>query len=156
MMAFFEGFSVFAGLVVMLYPNNVFSSLIGINLQTMIHHGAMVAVGIFMVAYDRHQNKRSFFGGLTVFYVFSAAALILNEVIYTAVIAKGAIVEFNMFYISRHFPCTLPILSEIFRQVNYPTFLLIYLIGFTAVSTLVFGIERGVLILLRKRHRRPQ
>lgn len=150
---FFAGFSLFAGLAVMLYPNNVFSSVIGINVQTMVHHGAMVAVGIFMAAYHRRMDKRSFAGSLIVFYAFAAVAFLLNEVIYTAVISKGPSTEFNMFYISRYYPCTLPILSEISRQVNYPIFLLIYLVGFTAVSALFYGIEKGILALLQKAKR---
>ncbi|MCK7485244.1 MAG: hypothetical protein MZU97_06565 [Bacillus subtilis] len=36
----------FAGLAVMLYPNDVFITTIGINIQTMVHHGAMMVVGV--------------------------------------------------------------------------------------------------------------
>ena len=153
---FFASVSLFAGLVVMLYPNNVFCSLIGINVQTMIHHGAMVAVGIFMVAYDRRMDKRSFAGSLAVFYAFAAVAFLLNEVICTTVLPKGPDTEFNMFYISRHYPCTLPILSDIFNKVDYPVFLLIYLVGLTAVSALFYGIEKGILALLQKAKRQTE
>ena len=47
-MAFMMTFSLFGGLVVMAYPNDVFIETIGINLQTMIHHGLQVVLGIYL------------------------------------------------------------------------------------------------------------
>ena len=147
--AFFAGFSLFAGLVVMVYPNDVFASVIGINIQTMVHHGSMVAVGIFMVAYNRHHmNKRYFFGSLAVFYAFTAVAVALNEAIHAMIVAKGLNTSFNMFYISRHYSCTLPLLGDVYQKVPYPVFLVIYIVGFAAVSALIYGLEKGILALI--------
>ena len=148
--AFFAGFSLFAGLAVMAYPFDVFSTLVGINIQTMIHHGCMVAVGIFMVAYNRHHmNKRYFAGSLAVFYAFAAVAVILNEAIHAMIVDRALVdASFNMFFISRHYPCTLPVLADIYAKVPYPAFLCIYMIGFAAVSALIYGLEKGVLALI--------
>ena len=46
-------FVLFAGICVMIYPNDVFVNMIGINLQTMIHHGLQVIFGIFFIVYNR-------------------------------------------------------------------------------------------------------
>ena len=38
-MSFLMSFSLFGGLAVMLYPGDVFNNMVGINIQTMFHHG---------------------------------------------------------------------------------------------------------------------
>jgi len=43
-------FSLIAGLAVMIMPGDVFISEIGINIQTMVHHGGQVFIGIFLLA----------------------------------------------------------------------------------------------------------
>ena len=45
--AYMMTFSLFAGLAVFCYPNDVFVVTTGINYQTMIHHGFQLALGIF-------------------------------------------------------------------------------------------------------------
>lgn len=154
--AFFAGFGLFAGIAVMLYPIDVFTSSAFICTQTMVHHSSMVAVGIFMVGYNRHHmNKRYFFGSLAVFYSFAIVAIILNEVMHTMLIEKGLNMYFNMFFISRHYPCTLPVLADIYAKVPYPVFLCIYLVGFAVVSALIYGIEKGILALIyRRKHKK--
>ena len=153
--AFFAGFSLFAGLAVMLYPIDVFTSLVGINIQTMIHHGSMVALGIFMVTYNRHHmNKRYFVGSLAVFYSFAGLAIVLNEVIHAMIVEKQLVDQnINLFFISRHYPCTLPVLADIYAKVPYPVFLCIYLVGFAAVSALIYGLEKGILALIYRKKR---
>ena len=47
--AYLATFSVFAGLCVMAYPGDVFISTVGINIQTMICHGSMVVLGIYLL-----------------------------------------------------------------------------------------------------------
>ncbi len=153
-MTFFSGFSLFAGLAVMLYPNDVFISEIGINIQTMIHHGSQVAVGVFLVAYNRHRmNCKSFMGSLAVFGCFVVAAMLLNVVVHHGLVACGmADTTFNMFFISPYHDCTLPVLSAVDPLVPYPVFFLIYLLGFSVVSGIVYGIEKGILALVMKKN----
>ena len=147
--AFFAGFSLFAGTVVMIYPGDVFTSILGINIQTMVHHGAMVALGIFMVAYNRrHMGKRYFAGRLVVFYAFVAVAMVLNETVHAMIVRQGLSDYINLFYISRHYACSLPVLSGIYASVPFPAFLCIYLLGFTGVSALIYGLEKGILALI--------
>lgn len=141
--SFFATFSFFAGFAVMLYPNDVFINMIGINLQTMIHHGTQVALGVLLVAHNRKRmNKRYFVGSLVVFYIFAAIAMILNEIVHNHLVQIGANDAFNMFYISPYHDCTLPVLANIYKMVPYPVFLIIYLIGFAVVSLIIFGLEK--------------
>ncbi len=157
-MAFFSTFSLFAGIAVMLYPADVFISMIGINVQTMIHHGGQVAIGILLVAYNRHRlNKRYFAESLLLFYVFAAIAMAMNLGVHAALVAaRMEDTVFNMFFISPYHDCTLPVLSAIYPKVPYPVFLLIYLVGFAVISALIYAIEKGIVALTSKRGRGKQ
>ena len=137
--AYMVTFSLLAGLIVMIYPGDVFSSTTSINIQTMVHHGFQLAIGIFLAAHNRHKlNKRFFAWSVAVFAALSAVALILNVVMHYAKPGVG----FNMFYISPFQPCTLPVLSAIYPLVPYPVYLLIYVLGFALVSAIIYAIEK--------------
>ena len=149
--AFFACFSLFAGLTVMIYPGDVFASTAFINIQTMIHHGSMVALGVLMVARNRnHMNKRYFGGSMTIFYSFAVIALILNELVYKLVLFDDPGSAFNMFFISRYYPCTLPLLSNVYNAVPYGWYLVIYFVGFTFASALIYTIEKSIITLSKK------
>ena len=144
-MSFLSTFALFGGLAVMLYPGDVFTYMIGINIQTMIHHGSQVVIGLFLAARNRHRFSFKFFlMGIIPFAILSAVALGLNEVIHLYLAGKGqAGTTFNMFFISRHHPCTLPVLSTLAPKLPYPVFLMIYLVGFALAAGIVFGLESG-------------
>lgn len=149
--AYMVTFSLFAGLIVMIYPGDVFSYTLGINIQTMVHHGLQLATGIFLVAHNRHRlSKRFFAWSMMVFVVFAGIALLLNTVMHYVKPDAG----FNMFFISPFQPCTLPVLSAIYPLVPYPVYLLMYVLGFALVSALVYTIEKcTVMICSRIKHR---
>ena len=48
--AYLATYAVFAGTAVMIYPNDAFVRTIGINIQTMICHGSMITIGIYLYA----------------------------------------------------------------------------------------------------------
>ena len=145
--SFMGAFCLFGGIAVMFYPNDVFISTIGINIQTMIHHGAQVVMGIFLTVHQR--NKLGIFHylkSIPVFAAFSILAIVMNEIAFYS----GLQETFNMFYISSHYPCTLPILSQIYEIVPYIVFLLIYLLGFVLVSAIVYFAQLGIIKLVNK------
>jgi hypothetical protein len=148
-MAFLATFSVFGGLAVICYPNDVFTVLGGVNVQTMIHHGSQIAIGLFLAA--RNRNRWSFklyVKGIATFSIMSAIAILLNEAMFAHFTNNGITnVAFNMFYISRHYGCSLPVLSMIYPKVPYPVFLLVYLLGFVFVATVIFLAEQGCIRL---------
>ena len=138
LMMFTATFCFFGGFVVMLYPGDVFTYYIGINIQTMVHHGMQVVMGILCALRLMDQKKYTmwnFLGGSIVFASMSAIALVLNEIWYDRV---------NLFYISSHHTSTLPILSSIYPLVPYPVFLLIYLIGFMLAAQIIYWSILGI------------
>ena len=143
--AFLATFSVFGGLAVMLYPNDVFTVVGSVNVQTMIHHGSQIAIGMFLAAWNRNRwGFKLYAKGIATFAVMSAIAMLLNEAMFAHFANKGITnVAFNMFYVSRHYGCSLPVLSMIYPKVPYPVFLLIYLLGFAVVAGLIFLAVKG-------------
>lgn len=133
---FLATFSLFAGLAVMFYTNDVFSTYIGINLQTMIHHGAMVIFGVYLGGRLLREGKMTlpyFLRGCLVFVIMLLIALILNL---CAPLFTDEL--FNMFYIGPNFPCTLVILDRIYLNVPYILFFIIYTLGFSFAALLIF------------------
>lgn len=47
--AYLSSYAVFAGLSVMVWPSGVFTDIISLNIQTMICHGSMISIGIFLL-----------------------------------------------------------------------------------------------------------
>lgn len=127
-------FALFAGLCVMVYPGDVFISTIGINIQTMICHGSMVCIGIYLLAtgYVRLEH-RTVLKAMPVFAVCVLLAVIMNEVAHLA----GLEETFNMFFVSPYWDCTLPLYSLIHEAVPFPLNLIIYIAGFTAASWII-------------------
>ncbi len=157
-MSFLATFSLFGGLAVMAYPGDVFIGMIGINIQTMVHHGSQVILGVLMVAWDRRRMDKVFFAkGIAVFAILAAVAMILNLGVHAALVSAGmGDLTFNMFFISPYHPCTLPVLSLVYPAVPYPVFLALYLLGFSAVAGIVFAMEAGILHLIGRRNPRAE
>ena len=149
--AFLCTFSLFGGLAVMVYPNDVFISTIGINIQTMVHHGAQVALGIFLAVHNRKRLSPShFLSALPIFTVLVTTAMLLNIGVHHALLANGQTDTFNMFFVSPYHPCTLPVLSSVYELVPYPIFLFIYLFGFSLVAALVYFVIYAITAPIRK------
>ena len=146
--AYSATYVLFAGMAVMLYPNDVFIRTIGINIQTMVWHGSQVILGVYFLSrYAEKLNLTFFLGGVIVFVCMSAAAIALDLIIPRFVTDE----TFNMFYISPLFPSTLPVLSIIYPMVPWIVFFLLYLIGFTLVAYLVYLAAKGISKLTNKK-----
>lgn len=139
-------FAFFGGLVVCIYPGDVLSRYIGINFQSMIHHGLQVVIGALTIVYNRRRFvHRHYLYSLSVFAAFATVAMILNVVVYHIFMANGMDNTFNMFFISPYFECTLPILDTIYGVVPYPVFLLIYLLGFSLIAAIIFYASKFII-----------
>lgn len=142
--AFMATYGLFGGATVMVYPEIVFNSMIGINIQTMIHHGLMFVVGVMLyVSGAVKATPKSTFRAIPVFLILIVTAIILNLAVYPSIADQEA-QAFNMFYISPYFPCELPLLMDIQKIVPYPVFLLIYVLGFTGIAFLMPTIALGI------------
>lgn len=144
-LAYMMSFSFFAGLAVMIYPNDVFTETLGINYQTMIHHGSQVLLGaLYAVRYRQRMNKRFFLGGIKVFVVMVSVAMLMNVAVYRIFSVSGITETFNMFYISPHFECTLPVLSIVWDMVPYVAFVCCYFFGFILAALIVFSLLKAL------------
>ena len=145
--SFLGFFALFGGLVVMLYPGDVYNtSYIGVAIQSMVHHGLMVAIGIYLLVKNKDKlNIKYYLKSLVVFVAMLVVATILNETIIFA--TKDS---FNMFYISRHFDCTMPLLSIIYQKLPYPVFLIVYIVGFAIAGMVMFLVAKLIKLICDK------
>lgn len=134
-LAFLATYGLFAGIAVMLYPSDVFVTTMGINIQTMVHHGGMVIVGIALIYSGQVKlNLKSFFKAASVFSIVVTIAVLLNTIHNTWINEP----TFNMFFINPKYGNHLPILSSIEPLVNGFIFVIIYYLGFSMVALIVY------------------
>ncbi len=132
--SFTMSFAFFGGLAVMLYPGDVFQGCIGINLQTMVHHGTQVILGIFVAVHERKKfSKKFFLSSIIVFSVIVVVAILFNVVGHLLIPEQGL----NMFFVGPYVKSALPILSMIYPKVPWVVFLFIYIGGFSLIAMLI-------------------
>ena len=135
--AFLGSYCLVAGLIVMLYPSTVFTETVGVNIQTMLHHGIMFVVGVMLYASGVVKMRpKSAIPALPIFFILLTIAMILNISIYP-IIEGDSSQAFNMFYISPYYDCTLPFLSMFANDIPYILFFFIYALGFTGLAFLM-------------------
>lgn len=134
--AYLATFALFAGLCVMFYPGQVFISTIGINIQTMICHGLMVTIGIYLLGtgYVKLEHK-TILKAIPVFVACLVLAMIMNEIAHFSGLLERE--TFNMFYISPYCEPSLLVYSTVQAAVPYPWCLFIYIAGFSAASYII-------------------
>ena len=141
--SFLATFGLFAGLVVMIYPNTILSNIIFRFSQSMIHHASMLIVGILMYVSGKVKiNHKTFLKALPVFIVCVIIAFMMNLIYH----ATGNSNSFNMFYIGPYNKCDIPILNTIGSALNIASknlhfgnfvFILIYIVGFSIAAYLI-------------------
>lgn len=136
----------------MLCPNNVFVKTIGINIQTMVHHGLQVALGFFCAC--RNIKKFKFINLINcfvIFFILANIAIVINEV--GNVLTTESV---NMFYFSRHHESIFPIVKDLIPILPYPVFLLIYFPVFFAITLAIYycfiGVEKLIINLKNKKN----
>lgn len=114
------------GLVVCIYTKMVTSDLIFINIQTMVHHGALVVLGVFIYVWNRKSiTIKTFYRSMIAFTITAVIAIIINVAFYPHFI--------NMFFINPTRITNLPIGSIVQEKAGYP----VYLIGFLSLIALM-------------------
>ena len=148
--SFLATFAVFAGACVMVYPGDVFTSSVWINIQSMICHGSMLVVGIFLYYTGAVKAEhKTILRGMAVFSVAVCMAVVLNELAVVVGIVPDE--TFNMFFVSRHCEPSLPVYSSVQAIVPYPWCLFIYVAGFTAASYIMLLIAMLVKKIAHKK-----
>lgn len=143
---FLATYSFFSGSAVMLYPATVYVTTIGINIQTMVHHGTLCVLGIGLLVNHVKFNWKTFIGSMLVFAVFLGIAIILNT-IHNNFIQDGT---FNMFFVNPKSNTGLPILELIQPKVSGTVFIIIYYFGFSLVAFIIFGLAKLILSKQKK------
>lgn len=152
-------FMLIAGLAVMIFPSTVFVSQIFICFHTMLWHGGMVAVGLYIISYRRMgTNFKQWFRGFLVLAGFVLIAVITNLLIHY--FGSPALQEFDAFFLdpfAEEGYNKIFILSGIYNTFVYqwqlpialafPLYIVIYLFAFGVGSLMVFLIARLVLYL---------
>ncbi len=129
-------YALFAGICVMFYPNDVLCNTIGINIQTMICHGSMITVGIY-VLYTKSVKleHKTILGAMSVFASAMGIAMILNEAAYFLGITEAE--NFNMFYISPHEAPHLIVYSSVQEVLPFPFCTIVYFLAFSLAAYLI-------------------
>ena len=141
--AYLATFAVFAGLCVMIYPGDVFVHTLGINIQTVICHGSMICVGVYLFHTGTVKlEHRTILKAMAVFSCTVSIAVVLNEIAHWSGLLDREV--FNMFFISRHCKPSLPVYSLVQTVVPYPWCLLIYIVAFTLASYLILLLAKAV------------
>lgn len=132
-------YALMAGICVMIYPSSVFTENILINIQTMVNHGTMVSIGLYLLISGYVKcEKRTLIEAFKVFACCITIAIVLNEWAYISGIVYDY--PFNMFYISPYVKGGLPVFGVIQTVVSYPMSLIIYIGGFTLGSGIILWI----------------
>lgn len=146
--AYLATYAIFAGTAVMVYPGDVFTETVGINIQTMICHGSMITIGIYLFATGHVKlQHRTILKAMPVFAVTAGVAMLLNEIANVTGLATEH--NFNMFYFSPYCDPHLPVYSTVQQLVPYPFCLILYIAGFTAAAYLILLIAMGIDKLIR-------
>lgn len=147
--AYLATFAVFAGVCVMIYPGDVFISTTGINIQTMICHGSMVYVGVYLFTSGHVKlEHKTILKAVPVFAVCVALACVMNEIAYASGLLETE--TFNMFFVSPHCEPSLPLYSLVQQVVPFPWSLVIYIAIFTLAAYLILLIAMASSRLRRK------
>lgn len=140
-------FGLIGALATLLYPGFVFSGVIGVNIQTMLHHGIMIAISIWLFTSGRIKfEKHSFIGASIIFVVVSLIALLLNIFLYQTSVAQGYI--FNMFFNSPYFTSQIPVVGNL----PYPIFLFIYYILFITLGLGIYMFAKLMNKITKRKH----
>lgn len=134
--AYLGTYSLFAGLCVMFYPVSVFVGTVGINVQTMICHGSMVTIGMYLLGsgYVRAEAD-TMRKALPVFLTLLVMAATMNEMVHHTSLLETE--TFNMFFISPYCAPELPVYSMVQQVLPFPLSLGVYVLAFTTAGGLL-------------------
>ena len=125
------------GIVVCIYTKMATSTLIYINIQTFIHHGSQVILGVFIYVWNRKNiTIKTVYRSLTAFLVTAVIAIIINVAFYPHFI--------NMFFINPTRITNLPIGNIVQEKAGYPVYLLAFLSVISLATFLTYFIETSI------------
>lgn len=130
-LAFLATYGMIAAIVVLFFgTSTVLCPSLGVNIQTMVHHGLMLIMSVAILASSSiKEDKRSLIGASAVFLPLLVIAMILNACI------KGL----DLFYLSPDSTFVYKSISDIFfgGALPYPVYFIGYVTLFTAGAALI-------------------
>lgn len=137
--------TLFMGLIVCIYTDMVMSNLIFINIQSLIHHGSQVIVGIYIYVWNRKNIKiETVYKSLIAFAITAGIAIIINVAFYPNFI--------NMFFINPTRITNLPIGGFVQEKLGYPVYLLLLLTLIAFVTLATYYVETWIYKMISSKH----
>ncbi|MBO7196520.1 MAG: YwaF family protein [Clostridia bacterium] len=134
--------SFFGGLGVSIYPGTLFDEVLGLTLQSLIHHSIQVILGVMLaIRYCHRMNKHYFFGGFILFMIYFAIAMVANITIHDFIVQTGRDDSINMFFLSPYEESFLPILETIRQATSHTVMVLTYMAGFTFLAVVIYKLQ---------------
>ena len=143
--------SLVSGIVVCIYTKMVTSTLIFINIQTFIHHGSQVILGVFIYVWNRKSiTIKTFYRTLIAFFITAVIAIVINVAFYPHFI--------NMFFINPTRITNLPIGNIVQEKAGYTVYLIGFLSLISLMTFLTYLIETSIykLVIKRTKHKLAQ
>ena len=132
------------GVVVCVYTKMVTSTFIYINVQTFVHHGSLVVLGVFIYVWNRKRiTVRTVYRSLIAFAITAAIAIIINVAFYPRFI--------NMFFINPTRITNLPVGSIVQEKAGYPVYLIAFLTVIAAATFFTYFVETSIYKAIIKR-----
>lgn len=129
-------FVLFGGAIVVLFNSLVMSTMMYTNIQSMVHHGIQVALGVFMFNWNKKNiNIKTFLKSLIILGVFTILAIIINVSLYN--ISDGI----DMFYVNPYEVSVIPVINTIHEKVGFIPYLIVYLLLVILLGFLTYSIE---------------
>ena len=133
-----------AGIAVCIYTKMATSTLIYINIQTFIHHGSQVVLGIFIYVWNRKNiTIKTFYRSLIAFLITAVIAIIINVAFYPHFI--------NMFFINPTRITNLPVGNIVQEKAGYPVYLIAFLSVIALMTFLTYFVETSIYKAVIKR-----
>ena len=132
------------GIVVCIYTDMIMTNLVFINVQSLIHHGTQVILGVFVYVYNRKIiSIKTVFRTLIAFLITAGIAIIINVCFYPHFI--------NMFFINPTRITNLPIGNIVQEKAGYAVYLILFLHLIGLVAYLTYLVETSIYKLVVKK-----
>ncbi len=133
-----------AGIVVCIYTKMATSTLIFINIQTFIHHGSQVVLGVFIYVWNRKNvTIKTVYRSLIALAITAVIAIIINVAFYPHFI--------NMFFINPTRITNLPVGNIVQEKAGYPVYLIAFLTVIALMTFLTYFVETSIYKAVIKR-----
>ena len=143
-MGFMAFLILFAGLGVCIYTDMVMTRFIFINIQTMVHHGSQVILGVFVFVWNRKRiTIHTYWRSLVLFAIVAIFAVSINLAFYPQGI--------DMFFLNPLQITTLPLVDVVQREAGFFVYLLGYLAVIAGLAFLMYFLETSIYKLVLKR-----